>query len=247
MPLDDNIPNERTFAKPEDDSSTSTTPQKDEPIWRREGPREQTKDRERVDVIDQTDAQPHYMGLGKPDNSPKTPYPYRDGIPNAHNASAEFVAGMWLLQSAPDLILPGGHHRVAAVMNTMTTGLNPEIQRKSQGCSVNLKRADIAKMRWLFSVDCGNGAKVVRLKADRPGNVTQFEKMDLHMACSCPAWRWQGPEFHATRKDYQDPKTKLQGTASVPDIRDPHRINKVCKHVAAVLAFTRQWTVPKRK
>lgn len=246
LPLDDAIPNERTFAKPEDDNSTSETPNKDESIYRRDSPREMTKERERVDVVDQTDAQPHYMGLGKPDNSPKTKYPYRDGIPNAHNASAEFVAGLWMLRTAADLHLPGGG-RIAATLDTMTQGLNPEVARKGQSCSVTMKRADVQNLRWLFAVNCGNGAKVVRVKASRTGNAVQFRKLDLHLACSCPAWRWQGPEFHSTTKDYQDPKTPLQGTASAPNIRDPQRVNKVCKHVAAVLAFTEQWTVPKRK
>lgn len=246
LPLDDSIPGERTFAKPEDDDSTSESHSEDESIYRREGPREMTKERGRVDVVDQTDASPHFMGLGKPDGSPKTKYPYRDEMPNAHNASAEFVAGVWMLRTAQDILIPGGG-RVAATLDTMTQGLNPNIVQRGASCSVNLKRADVANLRWLFAVDCGNGAKVVRLKASRLGNVTQFRKLDLHTACSCPAWRWQGPEFHSTTKDYQDPKVPLQGTASAPNIRDPQRVNKVCKHVSAVLSFTEGWTVPKRK
>lgn len=243
--MDDSVPGYKTFAKPVDDYGTGEKRDKDEPVERVRNPRDIPKDRDRIDVTDQTDAQPHYMGLGQPDNSPKTKYPYRDDMPNTHNA-AEFVAGMWMLRTAYDLYLPAGV-RVAATLDTMIQGLNPEVARRGQACSVNLKRADLKAMRWLFSVDCGNGSKVVRLKAARPGNVTQFRKLDLHTACSCPAWRWQGPEFHSTTKNYQDPKTPLQGTATPPNIRDPQRVNKVCKHVAAVLAFTERWTVPKRK
>lgn len=244
--MDDSIPGYKTFAKPEDDTGTGDQRKDDESIYRVDGPRDIPKSQDRIDVVDQTDAQPHYMGLGKPDNSPKTKYPYRDGIPNAHNASAEFVAEMWKLRTARDLCVPGGG-RVAATLDTMVQGLNPEIARRGQGCSVNIKRADIPNLRWLFAVDCGNGSKVVRLRAARKGNVVQFSKLDLHTACSCPAWRWQGPEFHSTTKNYQDPKTPLQGTATPPNIRDPERVNKVCKHVAAVLGFTQGWTVPKRK
>ncbi len=246
LPLDDAIPGAATFAKPVDDYGTGEKRDKDEPVERVTGPRDIPKSRDRIDVNDQTDAGPHYMGLGKPDTSPKTPYPYRDGIPNIHNASAEFVAGVWMLQEAHDLYLPAGS-KVAATLNTMIRGLSPEIVQRGQSCQVSLKRVDWKNLRWLFSVDCGNGAKVVRLKALRPGNVTQFGKLDMYVACSCPAWRWQGPEFHSTTKKYQDPKTPLQGTATPPNIRDPDRVNKVCKHVAAVLAFTKGWTVPKRK
>lgn len=248
LPLDDETTGQRTFAKPEDDVGTSQTeqPRKDESIYRVDGPRDLPKSRDRIDVVDQTDAQPHFMGLGKPDNSPKTKYPYRDEKPNAHNATAEFVAGRWLLQAALDLLIPGGG-RVAATLETMTQGLNPEIAQRAKMCTVNLKRADIPNLRWLFAVDCGNGSKVVRLKAMRSAKITQFRKLDLYLACSCPAWQWQGPEYHSTTKGFQDPNTALLGTASPPNIRDPQRVNKVCKHVAAVLGFVENWTVPNSK
>lgn len=252
LPLDDSIPGHKTFTKPLDDNGTSETPARDESIHRIRDPRDIPKDRGRVDVVDQTDAQPHYYGLGKPHDSPKTKYPYRDDKPNTHNATAEFVAGLWRLQAAPERLLlagttPGVFEVSAASWGAMAQGLNPQIVQRAGSCSATLKRSDLKNLRWIFSVDCGNGAKVVRFKADRGGNVTKFQKMDFHVACSCPAWRWQGPEFHSTTKDYQDPKTRLQGTASPPDIRDPNRVNKVCKHVAAVLGFTRDWTIPKSK
>lgn len=252
LPLSDDVPGHKTFVKPLDDDGTSQAPAKDEPIYRVRNPRDIPKDRSRVDVIDQTDATPSYYGKGTPHDSPKTKYPYRDGKPNTHNASAEFVAGLWLLQAAPERLLVAGERpRVlevsAASWGAMTQGLNPKTQQRAAQCRTDVKRADIKNLRWIFSVDCGNGAKVVRFKANRKGNITKFQKMDFHVACSCPAWRWQGPEFHSTTKNYQDPRTPLQGTASPPDIRDPDRVNKVCKHVAAVLGFTSAWTIPKPK
>lgn len=205
-----------------------------------------TKERSRVDVNDQSESGPSYYGLGKPHLSPKTKYPYRDGKPNTTNAA--LVAGLWAVERAPErLLLAGGRMVVAAPLATLRDGLNPKTVERAQKCVATLKRADIKNLRWIFSVDCGNGPKVVKFRADRPGNVTKFQKMDFHVACSCPAWRWQGPEFHSTTQDFQDPKVPLQGTASPPDIRDPKRINMVCKHVASVLNLTREWTVPKPK
>lgn len=244
LPLDDKIPGYRTFSKPVDDQVTH--PKRDEPVERVRNPRDMAKDRSRIDVTDQSDSKPNYYGLGQPYNSPKTKYPYRDDKPNTHNASVEFVAGLWLLRHTASRLLRAGS-RIAADLATMATGLNPKTIERAKSCAVTLKRADIKNLRWLFSVNCGNGAKVVKFKAARPGNVTKFQKMDFHVSCSCPAWRWQGPEFHSTTKDYQDPKTPLQGTASPPDIRDPERVNKICKHVAAVLEFTKDWSVPKPK
>jgi hypothetical protein len=157
---------------------------------------------------------------------------------------AEFVAGLWLVASAPVMTLVGDDTRIAAELGVIEERLSPRIERRSQQCQSTLRRADVKNLRWIFSVDCGNGAKVVRLKANRSGNVVKFTKLNLQLACSCPAWRWQGPEYHAQRHDYQDPKTPLQGSAAAPNIRDPQRVNKVCKHVHAVLSMTREWTVP---
>jgi len=245
LPVDDSLPGYKTFAKPEDDIRKPEP--KDEPIKRVEGPDDLTKDRDRIDTNEDNanKGPPSYTDLAPWDSSPKTPYPYRDDKPNTHNA-AEVVAGLWLLQEAPVRFLAAGG-RVAAEIADIEKRLSPRIQRRSQKCHASLRRADVKNLRWLFSVDCGHGAKVVRVKANRVGNVTDFKKLDLQLACSCPAWRWQGPEYHAQRKDYQDPKTPLQGNAQAPNIRDPRRVNKVCKHVAAVLGMTRDWTIPVRE
>lgn len=242
LPVDDSIPGYKTYNKPEDDVRKPTP--KDEPIKRLESPNDYSKDRDRIDTREDNKniGPPSYTDTAPEDSSPKTPYPYRDDKPNTHNA-AEIVAGLYLLETSPVMFLPSGS-KVAADIEDIEQRLNPRIQRRSQKCRASLRRADVNNLRWIFSVDCGHGAKVVRLKANRSGNAVKFSKMNLQLACSCPAWRWQGPEYHAQRNDYQDPKTPLQGTAGAPNIRDPRRVNKVCKHVAAVLSMTRDWEIP---
>jgi hypothetical protein len=253
LPVDDSLPGQRTFSKPEDDIRKPDS--KDEPIKRVDGPDDLTKDRDRVDTKeDNKNTGPdRYSPAGPWDSTDKTPYPYRDDKPNTHNAMAlrvahrfeesEIVAGMYLVASAPEMFLPG-NSRIAADLPEIEDRLSPEIEDKGKRCRASLKRADLKNLRWIFAVNCGNGPKVVRLKANRSGNVVKFPKLNLHLACSCPAWRWQGPEYHAKQQDYQDPNTPFQGTASAPNIRDPKRVHKVCKHVAAVLSMTRNWTLP---
>ena len=119
------------------------------------------------------------------------------------------------------------------------------MEERGAQCSVDLKRADNANLRWIFAVDCGNGAKVVKIHAEASKRVVQVPKMDLHITCSCPAWRWLGPEHHAKREDYIEGQPR--GTASVPVIRDPENINRVCKHAAAVLTTIRKWQIPSAK
>lgn len=248
-PLDDDIPGAKTFSKPEDDIRKQR--QDDESIYRVDDADDLTKDQSKSDEIDHSHASPAYNGLsdGQPrDYSPsKTRYPYRDDNPGtSHNASAEFVAAMWKLRTAHELYLPAESGvKVAARLSEMLEGLNPKMKDRAASCTATLKRADIGGLRWTFSVNCGNGAKAVHLKASRKGNTTKLTKMELLVSCSCPAWQWLGPEHHAVQGGYLERGPR--GTASVPFVRDPHRHNLVCKHVAAALGVAKGWDIPAKK
>jgi len=240
--LDPGIPGSSTFSKPVDDIRKPEN--KDESIYRVESPDDLTKDQTNPDQIDHSQAKPSYNGLGKPEPRDTSPYPYRDGIPNTHNAS--FIAELWKLGSAHSKTLkPANGVKLAAVPEQILEGLDSQFKQRATSCSTTLKRADLGNLRWIFAVDCGNGPKAVKIKASRPGNVIAFGKLDLEMSCSCPAWQWLGPEFHAKQEGYQ--LGPLVGTASTPDIKDPERDNRVCKHVASVLSFTKSWEIPKAK
>jgi len=161
---------------------------------------------------------------------------------------AATVAALWLVERAPERLFPAHQGvRVARTLEAILSGLDSEIAQRSKSSKVTLRRADINNLRWIFNV-VGNNAYTVKLRAARPKkNVTKLSKMDLKLACTCPAWRWQGPEYHAKQEEFQDPRTKLQGTASTPDIRDPERDNRVCKHVAAVLGHVQAWDIPAKR
>jgi hypothetical protein len=239
--LDPDAAGTKTFAQPE--PSERGPGADDESIYRVEDADHLTKHQTTPDEIDHSRASPSYNGLG-PSDTPKTKYPYRDGIPNAHNASLVFVAERYLLRGAPERVVFAGA-RTAATIDDMMRGLNPKTLARASACNVILKRADAGNLRWILSVDCGNGAKAVRLKAIRPkANVVRVSAMDVSASCSCPGWRWLGPEHHASRGGYLD--GKAVGSATPPDVRDPSGQNLVCKHVAAALAVARGWTVSKK-
>lgn len=251
--LSDDIPGTKTFVKPLDDNGTSESPPGGS-IYRKDGPRDIAKPQEGDDGIDNSDASPGYMGLGPkdPGDYSKTKYPYRDEKPSTKNADYHFVAQLHILEQKQPLFLPYQDRtvsRVAATAEQILAGLNPKFRARSEKVNVQVQRVDVANMRWIFSVDGSKGNKyAVKVHAMRPRkNTTKFSKMDLDVACSCPAWQWQGPEYHATQKDYQNEKVPLQGTASFPEIRDPELQNNVCKHVAAVLNLTRAWEIPVRQ
>jgi hypothetical protein len=248
LPLDSGIPGTSTFTKPEDAPVRDFDKGKDESIYRTDNADDLLKDRDRIDINeDNADKSDGIGAWGKGEwdkTGPKTRYPHRDGIPNAHNASAEIVVELWKLSSSRTLrVYPDSRIKIAVRSDDVISGLNPKVTTRSQKCAVSTKRADVKNLRWIFSVNCGNGAKVVKVKASREKpQITKLSKMDVDLKCSCPAWRWLGPEHHAKREEYLDGKPR--GTASVPVIRDPTGINKVCKHVAAVIAHTKAWDVP---
>lgn len=235
LSLSDDIPGTRTFAKPEDAAPEETEQEKHD---RKPGQRE-------VNEQD-ADADSSYSGAGAHDSSSKTRYPYRTGLPTTHSASTYYVLGAWQSAAAPVVrIAPGTRTKIALSLGEITEGLNPAVVQRARRCVVSLKRADVKNLRWIFSVDCGNVPRVVRLKAHRDKNVAKIVKMDLDMTCSCPAWQWSGAEHHAMREDYNDGKPR--GTASVPVIRDPTGINRVCKHVSLVLDHVQDWTISKKR
>lgn len=251
LSLDSDIPGTSTFNKPVDDIREDDKSDEGS-IYRKDGPWDLAKpqDGQGRDDRDHTQFKPtHTPPGGRPkDDKSITKYPYRDGIPNTHNASeqASFILGLWLLRTAHEARVQGETRVVVARRpDDILEGLNPAFAQRAKKCTATLKRADIPNLRWLFSVDCGNGPKVVRIKAVRGKNVTRLGKMDIDLSCSCPAWRWLGPEHHSKREEYLDGEPR--GTASVPVIRDPQGVNRVCKHVAAVLSLTRGWEIPKKK
>ncbi|MFA5387353.1 MAG: hypothetical protein WC322_03065 [Candidatus Paceibacterota bacterium] len=244
LPVDPGIPGAATFAKPEDDIRKDRTD--DEPIKRVDGPDDLTKDRDRIDTReDNADKHDGIGGLGKGewDSGTKSKYPYRDGLPLTHSAAT--VVGMWVLQTAPTLTINLEDTRIAATLDQIVKGLSSKVVERSSKCKVTLKRADNKNLRWIFSVDSGNGPKLVRMKATRKGNVVTLTKMDVAFPCSCPAWQWLGPEHNAQQGKYLDGKPV--GTAAPPVIRDPKRANKVCKHVAAVVGLVKGWSVGAKK
>jgi hypothetical protein len=126
--------------------------------------------------------------------------------------------------------------RVAMRISDIQERTGPKVHDTARKVQVKLTRVDTANHMWMFVVPGskkGTSYKV-RVKAAPTGNVTDVNKMDVHVSCTCPFWRWQGPEHHAKKNDYL--YGKPAGTASVPDVKDPTGKHWACKHILAVLA-----------
>ena len=150
-------------------------------------------------------------------------------------------------QASLDLEMAWGWNaRVAAKISEIMSGISPKVVSGAKSVTPKLKRADPNNVLWTYTVPGSKGETyTVRVKALPRGNVRAVSKMDVQVSCTCPFFRYQGPEHWAKVGDYL--YGKPAGTAATPDQKDPDGRNRVCKHVAAVLerAGTFNYVPPK--
>jgi len=131
----------------------------------------------------------------------------------------------------------GGHGRVAFTVAEILKRCDRKIRERSREYTPKLARTDTKNWVWHWRV----GEHTVKVQAFRRGRAENFTKLNLRVACSCPFWRWWGPEHWGTKSDYQ--RGPLQGTGAYPAIRDPARWRPVCKHAYAVLEKSQRFFV----
>lgn len=136
-------------------------------------------------------------------------------------------------ENKADRFLKEAAVHVAMRISEIQERTGPKVHGTSKGVQVKLTRVDTTNHMWMFDVPGSKGTYKVRVKASPTGNVTDVNKMDVHVACTCPFWRWQGPEHWAKQSDYL--YGKPAGTASKPVVKDPDAQHWACKHVLAVL------------
>jgi hypothetical protein len=104
------------------------------------------------------------------------------------------------------------------------------VRERSKEYKPRIVRVDKKNSIWTFQT----GKWKVRVKAKFPSvRASRFQVADLQITCSCPFWRWQGPEHWGQTEGYLYQRPR--GTATFPKIRDPGHEKPVCKHTYAVL------------
>lgn len=124
--------------------------------------------------------------------------------------------------------------KIATTVNTIMSQLDPEIKGKSGEMKV-VRGPSKPPYEYTFTVSnpsAGSNYEVI-VHLDWEPNTWALAKGHIKLSCSCPYWRWQGPEYHAKQQDYL--LGKPRGTASTPNVRDPDRTHLLCKHSAKVL------------
>ena len=112
----------------------------------------------------------------------------------------------------------------------------PKVKQRARGYTARITGHDKAKGMWFFRT----GDYVQRMRAmPRAGKAQNVTKMDVLVSCSCPFWRWQGPEHWSKEHGYLYNRNRTRGTAAFPEIRDPKFRHGVCKHVVAVFSLVK--------
>ncbi len=124
--------------------------------------------------------------------------------------------------------------KVAARLGEIMGNCGPEIQKRSGGVQFRRTRILPEKGMITYAVRGSQGEVYkVRVKGVRKGNVKALAKMPVKVSCSCPYFRWQGPEHWAKSNGYL--YGRPVGTASRPVEKDPKGKHWACKHVYAIL------------
>jgi hypothetical protein len=139
-------------------------------------------------------------------------------------------------QASIDLEMAWGFNaRAAAKIGEILRDTSPKITSGARSVTPKLTRANPANALWTYAVPGSKGEMyTVRIKGIPKGNRRNVVNMDVRVSCTCPFFRYQGPEHWAKVGDYL--YGKPAGTAARPDQKDPDGRNRVCKHIAAVLA-----------
>lgn len=121
--------------------------------------------------------------------------------------------------------------RFAGSLSDLRSGISESVKSKSKNYRPYVEDVDLEANLWTFSVGDWQVVASIKYESENKG----LNSADLHFNCSCPFWRWQGPEHWGSSMDYLhgDPR----GSASTPVIRDPYQEHNVCKHVYAVLGY----------
>ena len=224
---------------------------------------DQENPKKEIDVPSDTSWQPtspsHYENNGKEHKTPAPGIVPRDHNQDANPASSRVTPngeGIFVKQDL-DLNDKGRkaglaarwRARTAARMDDIAKKTTRAVHERASNVRVRLSRADPQRGIWQFqvmdsesmdpSVTKARPKYIIRVKGKKQGTVNNLSKAQLHVSCSCPFFRWQGPEHWAKTNRYLYGKPK--GTASRPMVRDPASDHWACKHVLAAFKLAKNY------
>lgn len=155
--------------------------------------------------------------------------------------SKELVS-LYRLEHEP-LILSFSHDkkshkvRVAISIADLMRATSRFSMKRAPRTNVRLIKSDPKKMRYVYQVRGYEGwsdksGHQVIIELGKDPEVKSLNLLDVKVSCSCPFWKYRGPDFNAEKGDYLEGKPF--SNLKFPSERDPSLHNLICKHVYAV-------------
>jgi hypothetical protein len=163
--------------------------------------------------------------------------------------SVHTVIASYMLEAMPVEISLYNRIRIAKLMQdidkprltTKTKGVHPLDLR---GVSVRLKQALPHLAKWIFVTGSGHGYYTTIFEFVPKGNITDVNKLDVRVSCSCPSWLYWGAQYNALIGGYIYGPVRIKGTP--PGVRDPNGTFTICKHVLAAMEYVKKYSLYKK-
>lgn len=182
------------------------------------------------------DPGPGARDLGSP--SPRSPTNRHPDWEHTDRPPAESMNNIGPVYNNPGSakVIPSGHgfvnkeagfKKVAAKYEAILRGCDPQVEKGATSVSPRLAE----------STPEGFYRFTVAGDTDTYSVTVQGSEGDYRVACTCPYWRWQGPEHWAKVGGYLygDPV----GSATKPKVKDPRGSHRLCKHALATLRLVK--------
>lgn len=160
----------------------------------------------------------------------------------------------------------GPTRRIALTVEQIGGRTDTGDRQRGRRCQVSVRRSDPQNGRWLFDVvtpgpERRGGPYRVRARISphtRNPASNRLADKDLEVSCSCPAWRFNGPDYWSRVRRYLWQPTdnipnlfpdwpkpgRGYSDGSFPRVRDPQGRRGACKHASAVLRIMRDFWAP---
>lgn len=142
--------------------------------------------------------------------------------------SVHRVLAKWNLRKRP-VYVSLDRMKQAQTADDLIGGVDPEISQRSESVDVSQVEFDEDESNWTY--EGGSEPYTILIRQVNPN--AAFMASPVEVSCSCPFWRYSGPEYHGKDRGYLlgDPR----GEATEPTEMDPEMNNLVCKHVYRAL------------
>ena len=136
-------------------------------------------------------------------------------------------------------LLDEAQGKTAALIPEIFRNCTPDLIEKSKGVQYTRKALKPNGMSTWTAPGSKGETYTIRVKpVPLNKSVKAIIKMPVQVSCTCPFFRWQGPEHWAKTNDYL--YGKPEGSATQPSKKDPAGKHWACKHVLAVLDLVKK-------